>query len=88
MSKGEQTFTGKAVRSTGNALLATISQRARGHWGELLVLVLLGDHLGFWEVSALASGELSTTDLVLLVGVLGRLAAQFGPGGGQRREGD
>ena len=82
------TLTSKAVKNTSNVLLNTISQRARGHWSELLVLVLLGDHLDFWEVSGMVDGTMSTTDLVLIVGVLGRLAAQFGPGGGQRREED
>jgi len=88
MKTEEMNLPGKVVRKTENTLLAAISQRARGHWSELLVLVLLGDHLGFWEISSMASGEMSTADVVLIVGVLGRLLAQFGPGGGSRRADD
>jgi len=83
-----QTMTGRAVDNTGKALFGAISQRARGHWSDFLILVLLGDHLGFWEVASFTSGEMTVADIALVLGVLGRLIAQFGPGGGTRRVSD
>ena len=85
----ELTLRGKAARKTGNVLVDAISQRNRGHWSELLLLVLLGDHAGFWDIGAFtAGGTMTTADAVLIVGAIARLASQFGPGGGARRDND
>lgn len=88
MSEADETLTGKAAKRAGDVFTDAISQRNRGHWSEFLLLVLLGDHLGMWEVAAFTDGSMTAADVALIMGGIARLLSQFGPGGGKRRASD
>lgn len=65
-----------------------VAPHNRGRWSEFLLLVLLGDHLGLWEIAAFTSGEMKPADVALILGAVGRLWAQFFGKPARRRESD